>query len=128
LATVASGPSPACKEIVQRGGIDLFIGLLVENESRVVYQAILGIGNLAVDNISYRDEILQKGGIDALMKIVNKAINHTKNTTIAINSVWAITNLCRGNLLPSEQLIKNACQLCGLLCNTIKLGVLESNQ
>jgi hypothetical protein len=124
LVVIAAGKSPLyCEKIVEKGGIDLFISLLVANQYGVVDQAIWGIGNLAADKIIYRDEILQKGGIDALMKIINL----TKSNDIIKSGVWAITNLCRGKPLPSEQMIKNVCQLCGLLCKVIKSGILETN-
>lgn len=70
LTNVASGPAEYCQKIYEKGGIDLFVELIKENEKGIVDQAIWGIGNLAADNVKYRDEILMKGGMEALMKIV----------------------------------------------------------
>ena len=41
----------------------MFVKLLHENERGIVDQAIWGIGNLAADNVKYRDQILKKGGM-----------------------------------------------------------------
>lgn len=81
-------------------------------------QAIWGIGNLAADNVKYRDEILEEGGMDALIKI----INNSQNKIIVRNGVWAVTNLCRGQPPPKTPVIKDACEL---LCRVIKSGLLE---
>jgi hypothetical protein len=81
------------------------INLLVENERGIVDQAIWGIGNVAADDIKYRDQILKKGGMDALIKVINTTLN--KN--IIRNGVWAITNLCRGFPAANMKLIKDAC-------------------
>lgn len=70
MTNVASGETRFCDRLVERGGIDLFIGLLQENEKGLVDQAIWGIGNIAADNVKHRDQILRKGGLEALVKVI----------------------------------------------------------
>ena len=49
----------------------MFVNLLKENEKGIVDQAIWGIGNIAVDDFRYRDEILQLGGMEVLIKVIS---------------------------------------------------------
>lgn len=76
--------------------------LLQENELGIVDQAIWGIGNLAADQVKFRDIILKKGGIEILAKIVE----NTTNKHIIRNGAWAVTNLCRGLPVPEHKYIK----------------------
>ena len=78
------------------------MGLLQENERGIVDQAIWGIGNLGADNVRYRDIILKKGGMEALIKIVETSTNKI----VIRNGSWAITNLCRGNPVPEYKYVK----------------------
>lgn len=76
--------------------------MLVENEKGIVDQAIWGIGNLAADNVKYRDQILKAGGMKALITVIESS----QNKTIIRNGAWAITNLCRGIPVPDYKYIK----------------------
>lgn len=94
--------------------------MLQENEKGIVDQAIWGIGNIAADNVKHRDMILKKGGMEALVKI----IENSKSKAIIRNGAWAVTNLCRGVPHPEHKYIKEACPL---LCKVIKSGALKGN-
>ena len=80
---------------------------MIENQKGVVDQAIWALGNIAADQTMYRDQILKRGGMNALIAIVE----NTPNKTLLKNAIWAITNLCRGSPYPTYDLIKNATEV-----------------
>lgn len=90
--------------MVEKGAIDKFVSLLIENQKGVVDQVIWAIGNIAADQTMYRDLILKRGGMNALIAIAEKA----QSKVLFKNTIWAITNLCRGSPFPTYDLIKGA--------------------
>jgi importin subunit alpha-6/7 len=59
LTNVASGSTIQCQSIIDKGGIPLFISLLLKENMGIVEQAIWAIGNIASDCSFYRDAILR---------------------------------------------------------------------
>lgn len=55
MTNIASGNHTHCKALVDKGAIDLFLFCLKENQKGVIDQAIWAVGNLAADQIKYRD-------------------------------------------------------------------------
>lgn len=70
LTNLASGPTEFCEALVNRGAIEKFLQLLHQNQKGVVDQAVWGLGNIAADQIVFRDKIVKLGGINALIKVV----------------------------------------------------------
>jgi hypothetical protein len=66
--------------------------IINENKQGINEQAVWGIGNIAGDCPKFRDEVLKKGGLLVLIKV----IENTNNKSLISNGAWAISNLCRG--------------------------------
>ena len=49
LTNVASGTNIQCQSIIDKGGIQLFIGLLLKKNMEIVEQAIWALGNIGGD-------------------------------------------------------------------------------
>jgi hypothetical protein len=55
------------------------------------------IGNIAAENVKFRDLLLKAGALEALYKIINSS---DKKKTVYLNCLWGLSNLCRGTPLP----------------------------
>jgi len=104
LTNIASGTTQQTQSIIDKGGIPCFISLLKSQKIEVAEQAIWAIGNIAGDSFYYRDMILQWGGLQPLLDIVN----NTENKAIIKHGTWAISNLCRGKPLPDLEKVEIA--------------------
>ena len=63
---------------------------------KVREQACWVIGNIAGDQVSFRDYVLQNGGMDHILNLLE-----TENKTNVIKiATWTMSNLCRGSPLP----------------------------
>lgn len=65
-------------------------------------QAIWAIGNLAGDSIKIRDKIIQKKGLEKIIKHFSTA----ERITLIKHSVWAISNFCRSKPAPDYENMK----------------------
>lgn len=68
----------------------------------IVEQAVWAIGNIASDSSFHRDTIIRHGGIQNMIFAI-KSIN---DSCLIEHSAWALSNMCRGQPLPSYELIK----------------------
>jgi len=118
LTNVCSGNTSQCETVIDKGGIPIFIRLLIENRPGVVDQAVWAIGNLSGDCVAYRDKIISAGAIEQLIKIVNSTTDKNMIRQIA----WTLSNLCRGIPLPKYDLIKDAISQ---LCHIVKSNFLD---
>lgn len=74
------------------------------------------MGNIGGDCIKYRDNILQKGGMAKLIKLVDR----TNSKNVINRAAWAISNLCRGTPLPKFEAVKTAIPILGkIICSEI---------
>lgn len=109
LTNVASGNTQQTQIVVNEGGIQLFIECLDSPVLSIVEQAIWAIGNLAGDNIGFRDMLIMHTALEKLVILIAQNFYHKSLTR---NGIWALCNLCRGNPRPSYALIKNGINLC----------------
>lgn len=79
------------------------------------------MGNIGGDSVRFRDAILQKKGMEGLIKLAEKSTQKT----ILRRAAWAISNLCRGTPLPKFDLIKNGI---AILAKTIMSQILDDDE
>ncbi len=112
LKNLCSGTTEQTLYVIQNGALESFFFLLKSENPDVVDHSVWGIGNIAADNAQFRDFILQRYGIDELVKVLAK----TSNPSFKRNGAWALSNLCRGKPAPAFELVSKAIpQLCEYL-------------
>jgi hypothetical protein len=70
------------------------------------------IGNICFDSVLARDSIIMKGGLKKLIKL----LYNIKDKILSMHCCWAISNLCRGDPLPTHDHVKKAI---AVLCRVI---------
>jgi hypothetical protein len=74
------------------------------NNDKIVCQVILCIGNIASENNTYKNMILRE---DILVTVIKISKSGDKPLTLIRNSLFLITNLCRGEFPNSNIVIYN---------------------
>jgi hypothetical protein len=65
-------------------------------------QALWAVGNIAGDSVKVRDRVIQKRGLEKIIKHFSTA----ERTTLIKHCVWAISNFCRSKPAPEYELMK----------------------
>lgn len=63
MTNVAAGNSQQTNSIIEKGGVKIFVDLLLSEHAGIVEQAVWALGNIACDSAGYRDMILKAGGL-----------------------------------------------------------------
>lgn len=92
LTNIASGTAEQTRAVVENGGIQGFVELLGSSNVDIVEQAVWGLGNIAGDDVTYRNKILEFNPIERLVTI----LRHTEKLSVIRNVTWCIGNFCRG--------------------------------
>ena len=103
IANVTYGDK-MCKILVEQGVIDICLNIVKEGNVHYINHALVALGNIAADQIKFRDTILKAGGLEATYM----CLNSTKNYSTFENCIWLVTNLCRGTPPPTYQFIDTA--------------------
>jgi hypothetical protein len=74
LTNVAAGSTIQTGSIIDKGGLKIFVNLLLSEHLGIVEQAIWVIGNIACDSPSYRNMIIKCDGHKNLIKVIEFAI------------------------------------------------------
>eukprot|EP01017_Pseudomicrothorax_dubius_P048810 TRINITY_DN895_c0_g2_i3.p1 TRINITY_DN895_c0_g2~~TRINITY_DN895_c0_g2_i3.p1 ORF type:complete len:504 (+),score=139.48 TRINITY_DN895_c0_g2_i3:61-1512(+) len=109
LTNIASGTTIQTQTMVDKGAIPLFIRLFGHKHLKIAEQAIWALGNMAGDNIEFRDQIIEAGGIDRIIYLYTRI----KNQKSVKNVAWALSNLCRGSPPPNYESVKLAVPVFG---------------
>ncbi|KAJ6253441.1 importin subunit alpha [Anaeramoeba flamelloides] len=92
LSNIASGTSHQTQCIVENETIPIFVRLLNSRSELVCEQAVWAIGNIAIDRVEYRNDLLLLGVFPILLEIL---LNVT-NDGFILNILWTLSNLIRG--------------------------------
>jgi len=104
ITNIASGTSEQTQKVVQAGGVQAFIYLLGSPDAELREQAVWALGNIAGDSAQCRDYVLQNNILTPLLQILESE----QKQTMLRNSVWALSNLCRGKPQPNFAVIASA--------------------
>jgi len=94
LTNIATGTNLQVQSLVEKGMISLYVDTLNEDNIYLLEQVVWGIGNIAGDCIAFRNELLDKGAMAAMVKCYRK-IKAGGQTKHIKNLIWAASNLCR---------------------------------
>lgn len=98
LTNVASGKTSHVQELVDKGAIPILVSTLSSPHKNIVEQSIWTLGNIAGESSKFKGLILKAKAIKGLRVILT---NSEKNSMMARNAAWCITNLLRGKPKPS---------------------------
>jgi hypothetical protein len=74
LANVAAGNSMQTNSIIDKGGIKIFVDLLLSEHIGIIEQAIWVVGNIACDTVNHRDMLIKAGGHKNLIRTIERSI------------------------------------------------------
>jgi len=84
------------KKLVEMGCVETFVHLLKNTKDmETADQAIWGLGNIAGDCVLLRNKVLETGVFEFLLENLNNFPDKMKR-----NSVWTLSNFCRGKPHP----------------------------
>lgn len=92
--------------LIDKGVIPCLVHISNSYNNDLAEQALWGIGNVAGDNTSYRDQLIDYGAINSLLNLYNRITK--KNFDIMKVLAWVLSNLCRGKPLPKLEKVRNA--------------------
>lgn len=90
--------------VVECGAIPYLVQQLMSSSADVREQCAWCLGNVAGEGASFRDIILQEGGLAPLLQ----NIQMPANLSLLRNCVWSLSNFCRGKPQPNLQVIETA--------------------
>jgi hypothetical protein len=105
ITNIASGSSDHCQALIDKGTIPLLVQLLTSPSAEVVEQAVWGLGNIAGDNIGFRNLVIDAGAVNPVANILDHA---QRGTTIIRNASWSLSNFCRNHPNPDYEKVKRA--------------------
>lgn len=91
LANLVSGTSEQTATMISKDIIGLFIGILDDQYSQIVEQAIWGLGNIIGDCVHFREKVVKNKVLPKLIKLLQKF----DNMSIVKNIIWCLSNACR---------------------------------
>jgi importin subunit alpha-1 len=113
LSNIASGTNDQTDVVINAGAIPVFIKLLQTTESDIKEQIIWGLGNIIGDSPTNRDNVLESGVMEPILKIIRY-----ENPTLTMLRIctWTLSNLCRGKPIPPLHLVSPALPILAKLC------------
>ena len=106
LTNITFGTSDQTMAVVNSGAVPLLIALLGSQSPQVKDQAIWTLGNIIGDGPHCRDMLLGMNFVPILIEFIQQEFAANSKIDILRNSVWCMSNLCRGKPSPDWERIK----------------------
>eukprot|EP00968_Pinguiococcus_pyrenoidosus_P010196 scaffold803_cov310-Pinguiococcus_pyrenoidosus.AAC.109 len=100
--------------VVDGNAIPALVRLLVNENANIREQAAWCLGNIAGDGTNFRDMILKEGALEPLLC----NIKEPACLSLLQNTVWTLSNLCRGKPRPDVDIMAPAAALLANLVAT----------
>lgn len=96
-------PQAKTAVVIQCGALPILLRLIESPDVGVREQASWALGNIAGDNAQSRDDIINAGGVELILKQLNKVrfglfsltMQEDCTSFFQKNGVWLLSNLCR---------------------------------
>ena len=122
ITNLLSGTSEQTAAVLEYDVIIQLLELTNSTSVNVVEQAMWGLGNIAGDCKEYCDQVVEKGFLDAVTKVIDQYENAAGSKALLRTVAWALTSVFRPlnqsslqsteRLLPYfERLLRNQCDL-----------------
>ena len=95
-------PNAPC--LIQAGAVPVLVQLTNDVSKDLQEQAAWALGNIAESGVPCRDQVLEAGGLDALLRLAGTFTVHSREATIQ-NTAWAVANLCYGKPAPATHVV-----------------------
>ena len=107
---------------LRRNAIPLLVQLLRHPNKDVREQCSWCLGNVAGDGVALRDIVLSTP--NALENLILNIV-HARNESMLKNTVWALSNFCRGKPQPPIERLAPALQTAARLLRTTQVDILR---
>lgn len=111
LTNIATGSKEQVQCLTEKGSIEKLIALMKNKEDSLKEQAIWALGNIAGENLEYRDIVLSHGALPAILNVLEKT---AKQSTIK-NGCWVLSTILRkkvkANLINTNESISILCRI-----------------
>lgn len=120
LTNIASGNADQTAVVMHSGAVPVFIEKLMNQSNfELIEQCIWALGNIAGDNVLFRDFILNSDILFPLLKLIHSELQSPNpHVPLIRNSVWTLSNLCRGKPQPSFNQIVPSIDILAALVQT----------
>jgi importin subunit alpha-6/7 len=106
LTNVASGTTEQTYTLIEHNAVLPFVQLCqMSPDKELQEQCIWALGNIAGDSHKFRDYCLQQGMLQPVLQVL---MDPTATESMHRNTVWALSNLCRGKPQPDFAVIREA--------------------
>ena len=92
--------------VVNNGAVPLLVSLLSSPSSQIKDQAIWTLGNIIGDGPHCRDMLLGMNFVQILIDFIQHEFSSNLNINIVRDSIWCMSNLCRGKPIPDWERVK----------------------
>lgn len=101
LTLICSGTPDQSNTVISKGGAKIFIHLCDSVFFEIQEQAILGIGNLASENVTLRDKLIDLGALEK----IKFYLQTSERRSLLKNCLFCLTNFTRGTPIPSYEAV-----------------------
>jgi hypothetical protein len=101
ICAITSGNADQVKSVTIKGAHKKMIALCDSPFIEIQEQAIWGVGNLASDNNTLKEQMINEGALNKLLFYLKSA----ERKSLVKNVIWAFSNFCKGKNPPKYEVI-----------------------